>query len=124
MEVSGPCLILFHNGKECKLWEVTTTRKDMTGYHCKHYMFEDEEMAEIYTEYLYQVAGVQYLKQILASKKVPEYEKKDYRAFYESLDLTRLENLVKQFNPIVETKFYPHLKRKDSENLCDCEDFI
>lgn len=129
MEVRGPCLLLYHNGKPCRLYEVSTSQKSLKGFSNVRYFFEDWEDAEVYLYYLYQVAGVDSIKRLLASKKMPQWEKKEYRAFLQTLDLNTLTDLAKSLHPIVEKNFTPHLAKRtpdgeDTNNTYDdCEEY-
>lgn len=115
MEVRGPCLLTYHNGKPCTLYEVSTSKRSMKGYSNVRYFFSRWEDAEIYTYYLYQVDGVDFIKRVLASKKMPQWEKREYRDFLETLDLSVLENLAKMLHPTVEKSFVPHLAKRTSD---------
>lgn len=129
MEIRGPCLLLCHNGQRCYKYEVTTTERSLKGFSNVRYIFGNWEDAEIYLYYLYQVDGVDCIKRILASKKMPQWEKKEYKTFLDSLDLTELENLAKQIHPIIEKSFVPHLAKRtpDGEDTDDtyddCEEY-
>lgn len=129
MEVRGPCLMTYHNGKPCKLYEVSTSKRSLKGFQNARYFFEKWEDAEIYLYYLYQVDGVDCIKRILASKKMPQWEKKEYKAFLDTLDLKTLENLAKALHPIIETSFTPHLAKRNTngedldDTYDDCEEY-
>lgn len=122
MEVRGPCLLTFHNGKPCQLYEVATSQRSMKGYSNARYFFTRWEDAEIYVYYLYQVAGVDFIERVLTSKKMPQWEKKEYRAFLETLDLSILENLVQSLHPIIEKSFVPHLAKRNPDGTEDDTD--
>lgn len=122
MDVRGPCLCTYHNGKPCRLYEVVTSKKSMKGYDCVRYFFTNWEDAEIYTYYLYQVDGVDFINRVLVSKKIPQWEKKEYKEFLETLDLSILEDMVKDLKPVVEKGFYPHLKRTEDGETDDTDD--
>ena len=107
MEVRGPCLLTFHNGKPCHIYEVGTTEITPKGYSNVCYYFKNEDDAEVYVRYLYQVAGVEDNKKKLRSKKIANWEKAEIRAFLATLDLTELENAVKDLKPIIEKRFTP-----------------
>lgn len=107
MEVRGPCLLTFHNGKPCHIYEVGTTEITPKGYLNVCYYFYNEDDAEVYVRYLYQVAGVEDNKKKLRSKKIANWEKAEIRAFLATLDLTELEDAVKDLNPIIEKRFTP-----------------
>lgn len=127
MDVSGPCLLTFHKGKPCELYEVVSRKKSIKGITCTRYLFETWEEAEIYTYYLYQVEGVDFIKRLLASKKVPNWEKKEYREFYETLDLSLLENLVVNMTPQKETMFIAYVNKRNKngndDTYDDCEEY-
>lgn len=122
MEVRGPCLLTYHNGKPCQLYEVTTSQRSMKGYSNVRYFFTRWEDAEIYTYYLYQVDGVDFINRLLASKKMPQWEKKEYRAFLETLDLSILENLAHMLHPTIEKSFVPHLAKRTPDGEEDDTD--
>ncbi len=107
MEVRGPCLLTFHNGNPCHLFEVGTTEITPKGYVNICYYFDNWDEAEVYVQYLYQVAGVLDNQKKLRSKKVPAWEKNEIRDFLNSLDLDALENAAKRLNPVIERRFTP-----------------
>ena len=107
MEVRGPCLVTFKNGKPCNLYEVGTTEMTPKGYSNTMYYFDNWDDAETYVHYLYQVAGVLDNKRKLKSKKMAAWEKEEIRAFLATLDLSILENAVKNLNPVIEHRFTP-----------------
>ena len=111
MDIRGPCLLTFHNGQPCRLYEVVTSKKSMKGFNNVRYFFSSWEDAEIYLYYLYQLDGVDFIKRIQASKKIPNWEKKEYRAFLETLDLKTLADLAAAIPFTSEKTFAPHLKR-------------
>lgn len=129
MEVRGPCLLTYHNGKPCQLYEVSTSKRSMKGFNNVRYFFAKWEDAEIYTYYLYQVDGVDFIKRVLASKKMPQWEKKEYRAFLETLDLSILENLAHSLHPLIEKSFVPHVVKRTPDGQTtddtddDCEEY-
>lgn len=122
MDVRGPCFLSFHNGQPCSLYEVTTSEKSMKGFNTVRYFFTNWEDAEIYTYYLYQVNGVDSIKRLLVSKKIPKWEKDEYAQFLETLDLTTLEQLASHITPIVEKAFIPHLTKRNPDGTEDDTD--
>lgn len=126
MDIRGPCLLTFHNGQPCRLYEVVTSKKSMQGFNNVRYFFGSWEDAEIYTYYLYQVDGVDFIKRVIASKKMPNWEKKEYKAFLETLDLKTLNDLASTIPFTSEKNFTAHLKRStDGETDdfdYDCEE--
>lgn len=107
MEVRGPCLVTFKNGKPCHLYEVGTTEITPKGYQNIMYYFDNWDDAETYVHYLYQVAGVLDNQKKLKSKKMAAWEKAEIRAFLATLDLSVLENAIKKLNPVIERRFTP-----------------
>lgn len=128
MEVSGPCLLTVHNGKPCRLYEVLLRKKSIKGTTCTRYFFATWEEAEIYTYYLYQECGVDFINRLLAAKKIPNWEKKEYREFLDNLDLKLLEVLIQGIEFEKEQTFVPsRTKRvkngKTDEIDDDCEEY-
>ena len=107
MEVRGPCLLTFHNGQPCHIYEVGTTEITPKGYVNIMYYFDNWDDAETYVHYLYQVAGIADNQRKLRSKKIAAWEKAEIREFLASLDLSVLENAVKDLNPEIVKKFTP-----------------
>ena len=123
MDIRGPCLLTFHNGKPCRLYEVVTSKKNMKGFNNVRYFFNSWEDAEIYVYYLYQVDGVDFIKRVQASKKIPNWEKREYKEFLETQDLTILENLVAHIQFTSEKNFTPHLTKRDDDGEDDDTDY-
>ena len=94
MEVRGPCLIILQNGQPCHKYEVGTTEVCFKGYQNNLYYFETYDDAELYVQYLTQVAGIQDNMKKLKSKKVPEWELVEIRNFLKTIDTSILENKV------------------------------
>lgn len=109
MEISGPSHVLYRDGKPADSYLVTSTEKTMTEIKVWSYYFDNPEDAELYLRYLQQEEGMKNLNRVLASKKVPDYEKKDYRAFKDSIDTTILIEIAKKLNP---EKVFNKYKRK------------
>jgi len=107
MEVRGPCLITFRNGQPCRIYEVGTTEMTPKGYSNTMYYFDNWDDAETYVRYLYQVAGVADNHRKLRSKKIAAWEKAEIRAFLATLDLSVLEDAIKDLHPLVERSFIP-----------------
>ena len=70
--------------------------------------------------------GVDFIKRVIASKKMPNWEKKEYKAFLETLDLKTLNDLASTIPFTSEKNFTAHLKRStDGETDdfdYDCEE--
>ena len=123
MDIRGPCLLTFHNGSPCRLYEVVTSKKNMQGFSNVRYFFTSWEDAEIYVYYLYQVDGVDFIKRVQASKKMPNWEKREYKAFLDSLDLNTLKQLVSTIQFTSEKNFTPHLTKRDDYGEDDDTDY-
>ena len=127
MDIRGPCLLTYHNGQPCRLYEVSTSKKSMKGFNNVRYFFGSWEDAEIYLYYLYQLDGVDFIKRVIASKKMPNWEKKEYKAFLETLDLKTLKDIASTIQFSSEKTFVAHIKRQtDGEtdySNDDCEEF-
>lgn len=128
MEISGPCLLTFHNGQPCHLYEVVAYSKSPKGFNNTRYFFTNWEDAEIYTYYLYQEDGVDFLRRVINSRKIPAWEKQEYKEFLGTLNLTILKELVKDLHPVIEKSFVPHVKNKGRKDgnypNDDCEEYI
>ena len=126
MDIRGPCLLTYHNGQPCRLYEVSTSKKSMKGFNNVRYFFGSWEDAEIYLYYLYQLDGVDFIKRVLSSKKMPNWEKKEYKAFLETLDLKTLKDIASTIQFSSEKTFVAHLKRQtDGQtdySYDDCEE--
>lgn len=126
MDIRGPCLLTYHNGQPCRLYEVSTSKKSMKGFNNVRYFFGSWEDAEIYLYYLYQLDGVDFIKRVIASKKMPNWEKKEYKAFLETLDLKTLKDIASTIQFSSEKTFVAHLKRQtDGQtdySYDDCEE--
>lgn len=126
MDIRGPCLLTYHNGQPCRLYEVSTSKKSMKGFNNVRYFFGSWEDAEIYLYYLYQLDGVDFIKRVIASKKMPNWEKKEYKAFLETLDLKTLKDIASTIQFSSEKTFVAHLKRQTDgqtdDSYDDCEE--
>ena len=122
MDVRGPGLVTFHKGEPCKLYEVVTSTKNLKGCTSVRYLFPAWGDAEIYVYYLYQVAGVDFIHRTLASKKIPKWEKQEYRDFLATVDLSVLEEMIKGLNPDVEKIFTPYIRRPQDGDTDDTDD--
>lgn len=126
MDIRGPCLLTYHNGQPCRLYEVSTSKKSMKGFNNVRYFFGSWEDAEIYLYYLYQLDGVDFIKRVIASKKMPNWEKKEYKAFLETLDLKTLKDIASTIQFSSEKTFVAHIKRQtDGQtdySYDDCEE--
>ena len=98
----------------------------MKGFNNVRYFFGSWEDAEIYLYYLYQLDGVDFIKRVLSSKKMPNWEKKEYKAFLETLDLKTLKDIASTIQFSSEKSFVAHIKRQtDGEtdySNDDCEE--
>lgn len=126
MDIRGPCLLTYHNGQPCRLYEVSTSKKSMKGFNNVRYFFGSWEDAEIYLYYLYQLDGVDFIKRVLSSKKMPNWEKKEYKAFLETLDLKTLKDIASTIQFSSEKTFVAHIKRQPNGetdySYDDCEE--
>lgn len=106
MDISGPSHVLFRDGKPSDIYLVTATTNTMMDICVTSYYFQTVEEAELYLKYLQQVDGLKELSRILRSKKIPEYEKKGYREFKDSLQPEILETIAKGIKPeIIVTRY-------------------
>lgn len=98
MEIIGPCHVLLRDGKQVDLQLVSTVKFSLLTCITTAYYFHSVADAELYISYLQQEEGLRNLESILSSKKIPEYEKKGYREFRDSLEPEILRNAVKSID--------------------------
>lgn len=107
MELSGPSYCHIKDGLPCNKWMITAWDKTPKGTKYDIYYFTTEQEAETYLKYLNQVYGVEDLKKKINNPRTFKWEVKEYEEFLESLDLSFLENAVKDIHFEKDYKFYP-----------------
>lgn len=107
MELSGPSFCQIRNGYPCNKWLITTHERTPKGTSYETYLFTSKADAETYFLYLQQCIGVEDLVKKIHNPRTFKWEKKEYEEFYQSLDLTVLENAVKNIKFEQEHNFYP-----------------
>lgn len=110
MEIVGPCHVLLRDGKPVDLQMVSTVKYTLLTCTSTAYYFTNVEDAELYMRYLQQEEGLRTLESILYSKKIPEYEKKSYREFKNTLEPEILRNAIKNIKVEVVVKKYSRKK--------------
>lgn len=106
MSISGPCHVLYRDGKPDDSYLVTATQTTMIEIHVTSFYFKSKDEAELYVKYLQQVEGLKDIDRLLASKKIPEYEKEEYRQFLKTLEPEVLQKAVSKLTPeIVISKY-------------------
>lgn len=107
MDISGPGHILVRNGLPYDKYEVVTRLRTPKGTLANFYFFDKYKDAETYYLYLLQVNGVNDIDKAIANKRTYLWEKEELREFKASLDLTILENAVKNLKFDTDEQFYP-----------------
>lgn len=107
MELSGPSFCQIKDGYPCNKWIITTHERTPKGTVYDTYFFSTKADAEKYFLYLQQCIGVEDLKKKIRNPRTFKWERKEYQDFYDSLDLSILENAVKDLKFETEHKFCP-----------------
>lgn len=127
LEVTGPSFCIMHNGVPCNKWCITAVERTPKGFATTLYFFKRKDHAETYIKYLQQCAGVADIKKKIKNPRTYNWERDEYIEFLNSIDLSKLENAVKNLKFEQEYKFYDARKRKttmvDEEGLAPTEDW-
>lgn len=96
MELSGPCFVIVKNGRLINKYELIARVRTPKGIQSTLYYFTTEEDAETYRLYLIQKEGEKELNRIIQSDRTYLHDKKDYKAFRDSIDWAELPAKVKK----------------------------
>ena len=107
MELSGPSFCQIKDGLPCNKWMITAFEKTPKGTKYDIYLFKTKKDAETYFLFLQQCIGVADLKKKISNPRTFEWEKREYREFLHSLDLTVLEKAAESIFFEKDYKFYP-----------------
>ena len=107
MELSGPSYCQIKDGLPCNKWMLTAHERTPKGTTYDIYLFAKKDDAETYLKYLQQCIGVDDLLKKINNPRTFKWEKEEYQEFYNSLDLTVLENAAKKIKFETDHKFYP-----------------
>ena len=116
MELSGPSYCQIKDGYPCNKWLVTTHERTPKGTTYESYYFDTKDDAETYFLYLQQCIGIDDLLKKINNPRTFKWEKAEYEEFYNSLDLTTLENAVKNIKFEQEHHFYKALPTKEDKD--------
>jgi hypothetical protein len=95
MDIKGPAFVIMKDGKTLNKFEIITTKKTLGGYQNTCYYFNNKNDAELYLRFLQQIAGRRFIEETLSSRRTPNWEKKEFREFEESIDWDEIPAKVK-----------------------------
>lgn len=112
MELSGPCFVIVKDGLTINKYELVARVRTPKGTFNTLYYFNNEEDADIYKMYLFQQEGAKELNRLISSERTYKHEKRDYRAFRDSVDWETLPNRVKKMDVKIVKSFVPARGKK------------
>lgn len=105
MELSGPSFVIVKNGKLINKYELIARVRSPKGIQSTLYYFNTEKDAELYRQYLIQCEGLKSLDKAITSRRIFNWERKEYEDFKESIDWDELPAKIKDIKFTSETVF-------------------
>lgn len=113
MDIKGPAFVIMKDGKMLNKYEIVTTKKTLAGYQNTCFYFNSKKDAELYLRFLQQVEGEKFIKDILSSRRTPNWEKKEFREFEETIDWDELPAKVRNIKFTTVSNFVEIRNRND-----------
>lgn len=105
MDISGPAFCIVKDGLPFNKYEIVTTERTPKGISSTAYYFNTLEDAELYLRFLQQKEGERYIDSVLSSTRTPNWEKKEFIEFQESIDWNEIPAKVKSVKFTTRTSF-------------------
>ena len=105
MDISGPAFCIVKDGLPFNKYEIETTERTPKGICSTAYYFDTLEDAELYLRFLQQKEGERYIDSVLSSTRTPNWEKKEFIEFQESIDWNQIPAKVESVKFTTRTSF-------------------